>query len=167
MPGGAIAGKYWQVSGLLGELTSNELPTHDEVGRYQSFAGGIIVWHPDTGAFELHGDILTRYRELGGPAWGYPVSDELGASDGRGRFNRFRNVPGGYGMNIYWTQDTGAHEISGQIWQRYSFLGWEGSALGYPTARGVRRDAAALGRTRLGTQPHRLPPRARAGLRRP
>ncbi|MBA2388674.1 MAG: hypothetical protein H0V67_00310 [Geodermatophilaceae bacterium] len=55
---GAIGSKYAQVRGLLGEPTSNEMATHDGVGRWQTFDGGQIVWHPDTGAFEVHGDIL-------------------------------------------------------------------------------------------------------------
>ncbi len=130
---GAIGAKYSQVRNLLGQPTSNEMATHDGVGRWQTFDGGQIVWHPDTGAFEVHGDILTRYGQLGGSAWAYPTSDELDVGDGRGRFNRFRNVPGGYDMNIYWTQETGAHEVFGQIFQAYGSLGWQGSFLGYPT----------------------------------
>jgi len=37
-----------------------------------------------------------------------------------------------YGI-IFWTPNTGAHELHGPIWQRYASLGYETSHLGYPT----------------------------------
>ncbi|MGH8480755.1 MAG: LGFP repeat-containing protein, partial [Gammaproteobacteria bacterium] len=116
----------------LGYPTSGEMATHDGVGRWQTFEGGIYVWHPDTGAHEVHGDILTRYGQLGGSAWGYPITDE-GDAKGPGRFNHFRQVPGGGEMSIYWTPGTGAQPVYGLIRQRWAELGWERSHLGYPT----------------------------------
>jgi LGFP repeat-containing protein len=51
----------------------------------------------------------------------------LGTPDGIGRFNQFQQ---GW---IYWTPDTGAHEIHGAIGVQWAALGWERSYLGYPT----------------------------------
>lgn len=81
------------------------------------------------GAFEVHGAIREKYLALGAEAsiLGYPHTDELGTPDGRGRFNHFQ------GGSIYWTADTGAHEVHGLIRDRWSALGWERNPqLGYP-----------------------------------
>lgn len=49
--------------------------------------GQIYVWHPELGAFELHGLIAVMWLSLGLEQFGYPFTDELGCPDGRGRFN--------------------------------------------------------------------------------
>lgn len=122
----------WERS-FLGYPTSGELATHDGVGRWQTFQGGIMVWHPDIGTFEVHGSILKRYGELGGSAWGYPITNETATPDGRGRFNHFRNLATGAKLSIYWTPETGAHEVFGLI--RKGWASYDGSAaLGYPTS---------------------------------
>ncbi len=129
---GAIRDKYealgWEKS-FLGYPTTDETPTPDGVGRFNHFQGGSIYWHPDTGAYEIHGDIYDKYAELG---WersilGYPITDETPTPDGVGRFNHFQ------GGSVYWHPDTGAHEIHGAIYNKYAELGWETSFLGYPT----------------------------------
>jgi LGFP repeat len=60
---------------------------------------------------------------------GYPVTDETATPDGIGRFNHFEN-----GGSIYWTPDTGANAVWGEIRKRWESLGWERSYLGYPTS---------------------------------
>lgn len=69
-----------------------------------------------------------RHAALGGAAGllGAPVGPELGAPD---QFGRFRPYQHG---SIYWTAQTGAHEVHGAILATWSGLGWETSALGYP-----------------------------------
>lgn len=119
--------------GALGYPTSDELVTHDGVGRFQTFEGGMIVWHPKTGAFEVRGDILTRYTQLGGSRYGYPTTGETKTPDGRGRYNHFVEQPNGAVKSIYWSQATGAHEIYGLIRGRWASSGWQSSHLGYPT----------------------------------
>ena len=53
----------------------------ERVGLYQEFRTGRIFWHPDveSGAHEVHGAILDRYKLLGhaDSFLGFPVSDEL------------------------------------------------------------------------------------------
>jgi len=117
--------------GLLGYPTSSELATHDGVGRWQIFEGGILVWHPTTGAFEVHGQILSRYYQLGGTRWGYPITNE-GAAAGPGRFNHFLDVASGAEKSIYWTPTTGPVEVYGLIRNHWEGMGWESSYLGYP-----------------------------------
>ncbi|MGH2668943.1 MAG: LGFP repeat-containing protein, partial [bacterium] len=118
---------------IVGHPTSDHLKTHDGGGAWQTFERGNYVWHPTTGAHEVHGDILTRYGQLGGSAWGYPTTDETGTPDKRGRFNHFRNVANGGELSIYWTPETGAHELFGYIRRAWMSYKGEGS-LGYPTS---------------------------------
>ncbi|MBO9514527.1 MAG: hypothetical protein J7549_10455 [Variovorax sp.] len=88
-----------------------------------------VITASSAGAYEVHGAIREKYLALGAEAsiLGYPRTDETGTPDGRGRFNHFQ------GGSIYWTADTGAHEVHGLIRDRWSALGWERNPqLGYP-----------------------------------
>ena len=80
-------------------------------------------------AFEVYGLIGKKWQELGGSRsfLGNPTTDETGTPDGVGRFNHFE------GGSIYWTPQTGAHEVHGAIREKWAAIGWERSALGYPT----------------------------------
>ena len=120
----------WERS-FLGYPRTGELPGRDEAkkGRYSVFEGGVVYWHPQTGAHEVHGAILAKYRELGAEAsfLGYPTTHETGTPDGVGRFNHFQ------GGSIYWTPRTWAHEVHGLIRGYWASKGWErNAALGYP-----------------------------------
>lgn len=87
------------------------------------------IFQSSAGSFEMHGAIREKYLALGGEAsiLGYPRTDESGTPDGRGRYNHFQ------GGSIYWTADTGAHEVHGLLRDRWSALGWERNPqLGYP-----------------------------------
>ncbi|MCZ2857841.1 hypothetical protein [Blastococcus sp. VKM Ac-2987] len=97
-------------------------------GRAQDYAGGTISWSPATGAHEVHGAVLGTWRALGreSSALGFPVTDEQGTPDGRGRYNDFERG------SISFTPATGAHEVRGAIWGTWNALGRESSALGYP-----------------------------------
>ncbi|MEV0174613.1 hypothetical protein AB0I00_26280 [Streptomyces sp. NPDC050803] len=107
---------------------SQEGPNPDGRGTSRDFSGGSIYWSPATGAHEVHGDIRTKYSALGGSGgFGYPTTDELVCPDGMGHFNHFE------GGSIYWTPQTGAHEVHGAIRDLWASLGWEGSFLRYPT----------------------------------
>jgi len=89
------------------------------------------IFQSSAGSFEVHGAIRERYLALGAEAsiLGYPLTDESGTPDGRGRFNHFQ------GGSVYWTSDTGAHEVHGLLRDRWSALGWERNPqLGYPTS---------------------------------
>ena len=80
------------------------------------------------GTYEIHGLIRDYQVSLGGirSIVGYPLSDELDAGNGRGKFNRFQN-----GV-IYWAPQTGAHEVYGNIWKHWNDQGAEKSWLGFP-----------------------------------
>lgn len=131
---GAIRAKWaalgWERS-ALGYPRTDELTGDDpkREGRYNHFQHGSIYWHPQTGAYEVHGAILVKYRELGAEAslLGYPTTDETATPDGVGRFNHFQRG------SIYWTPSTWAHEVHGLIRNYWAQHGWERNPqLGYP-----------------------------------
>jgi hypothetical protein len=137
---GAIGDKWRALNGaegVLGSPVSDEIPTFDGVGRFRNFTGGIISWHPETGANAVWGAIGARWLEMGREVFGYPITGELPTPDGRGRFNHFRAIqlPDKPEASIYWTPQTGAHPVWGAIRHRWAEMGFERSFLGYPTAQ--------------------------------
>lgn len=99
-------------------------------GLAQDFRNGRIYFTSGTGAQPVAGRIAGAYMNTGAAAGplGFPRTPELGTPDGRGRFNHFQNG------SIYWTPQTGAHPVSGDILAEWSAQGWESGPLGYPTA---------------------------------
>jgi hypothetical protein len=73
-------------------------------------------------------DIHVKWLALGGASsfLGQPLTDELGTPDGLGRFNHFQ------GGSIYWKPGIGAHEVHGEIRDKWGSMGWERSPFGYP-----------------------------------
>lgn len=131
MLGGAILAKYQQSdgpSGSLGLCLTDELATSDGAGRYAHFQEGSIYWTPATGAHAVQGAIRDQWwrLQLGKEGLGYPLSDELTASDGIGRIARFESG------EIHFSPSTGAHDIRGTILTEWVRLGAERGRLGYP-----------------------------------
>ncbi len=127
----AIGRKYTALGGpgsVLGEPITGERELAGG-GRYNAYAVGSIYWHQTTGAWSVRGAIRDAWQRLGweAGALGYPVTDELVAPDGAGRYNTFARG------SIYWHPSTGAHGIWGEIRARWGALGWEAGPLGYPT----------------------------------
>src|SRR4051812_15851575 len=117
---GAIRDTFLRLGGerFTGPALDVERPTFDSVGRTQSFSNGVTIsWHPEIGAFAVVGLIREKWISLGREQFGYPVTDELGTPGGRGRFNHFRTlqVLGDPEASIYFTPQTGAHEVRGAI----------------------------------------------------
>ncbi len=85
------------------------------------------TWCPGGSAMTV-GAIDAAYRALGGcgSSLGVPIKDETGAPDGVGRYSVFERG------SIYWTPDTGAHEVLGRIRDAWRDTGWEAGPLGYP-----------------------------------
>ncbi len=131
---GDIYRKWLELGGLQwGVPSTDELTTSRGDGRFNFFNNGSasIHWTTRTGAHAVWGDILKKWAQLNwenGPM-GYPVTDETATPDGIGRFNHFEN-----GGSIYWTPNTGANAVLGDIRKRWESLGWENSYLGYPTS---------------------------------
>jgi uncharacterized protein with LGFP repeats len=115
-------------TGFLGYPLTDEAGSPDGIGRYNVFQNGSVYWTFNTGAYELHGAIRDKWNTLGSETGflGYPLTDETGTPDGIGRYNVFQNG------SVYWTPNTGAHEVHGAIRDEWAALGWERSAVGYP-----------------------------------
>jgi hypothetical protein len=134
---GAIRDKWVGLNaerGHMGLPLEVENPTFDGIGRKQQFQGGIISWHPNTGAHGIWGLIGQRWLEIGREQFGYPITDELGTTDGNGRHNHFRAVhlAGAPEASIFWSPESGAHEVFGAIRHKWAEMGWETSHLGFP-----------------------------------
>lgn len=76
-----------------------------------------------------------KYNGLGGPGgWlGRPVDEgagdqEMPTASGRGRVRDYQNG------SIYWTPETGPHEVHGDIRAEWAKRGWETGRLGYPVS---------------------------------
>lgn len=123
----AIQAKYDALGGLavFGE------PLAQDVGSW-TFKDAMLVHNADLDkVFVVRGAIYDGWLRLGGlEVFGPPTTDETPTSDGVGRFNRFFD---GTRM-IYWSPDTGAHAVVGEIGRRWLQLGAEKSYLGYPTS---------------------------------
>jgi hypothetical protein len=123
--------KYQELGGAggaLGRPVTDERSTPDGRGHFRHYEGGSIYATLQTDAHEIHGPIRDKWAALG---WersflGYPETDELVAPDKRGHFNHFQEG------SIYWTQETGAHEVHHAIREKWKELGWERGWLGYP-----------------------------------
>lgn len=121
-------------NGKLRQPVANEKPTFDNVGRSQQFQGGIISWHPDTGAHVVWGLVGEHWLRLGREKFGYPITDELPTGNRLGLHNHFRalNLPNRPESSIFWSKATGAHAVFGAIRDRWAKLGWDGGKLGFP-----------------------------------
>ncbi|MFD9359006.1 hypothetical protein [Streptomyces sp. NPDC060031] len=87
----------------------------------------------DSGEHRVCGPILAKYLSIGGTSAGYPITDTTNTPDLYGRFIHFR-TPGASPHSIYWSPDTGAHEVLGAIRGHWSDQGWENGPLGFPTS---------------------------------
>ena len=85
---GSIRDKWFDLGAnykFLGFPTSDETVGANN-SRFSNFQGGSIFWGYTTGAFEVHGAILAKYRSLGreGSFLGLPLSDESAGANGCG-----------------------------------------------------------------------------------
>jgi hypothetical protein len=97
------------------------------------FERGMIVARSTGQAFEVHGRIYERYRDLNDVrgVLEYPQSDEEAAAGG-GKRSRFTHG------EIYWKSATGAAEVHGAIGAKWHAHGGPGGLLGYPVADEAR-----------------------------
>ena len=79
--------------------------------------------------------IDVKYNQLikANPWIGKPVTNEQACPDKVGQYRHYEGLNHG-GASIYWHPQTGAQLIYGLIRAKWAALGWEKSALGYPTS---------------------------------
>lgn len=129
---GAILMRYL---GLGGESSWLGLPTTGELAgpvagsRVSHFQNGSIYWSPATGTVVTKGAIGTAYRAAGlGRTIGLPTAPERPAA-----------VPGAVVQDfqagrMYYSAQTGSHEVYGGILAQYDALGGDAGPLGLPTS---------------------------------
>ncbi|MFE5457440.1 LGFP repeat-containing protein [Nocardia sp. NPDC056564] len=100
-------------------------------GAERAYQGGVIYFSPDTGAKAVYGEILVKYKSLGGPSGPlrFPTNDETAAGDGVGRFNDFAESGG---AAIYWKPELGAWAIKGKVLDAWRESGGITGPFGYP-----------------------------------
>jgi uncharacterized protein with LGFP repeats len=128
-PPDPITEKYRSMGGansILGNPVAPEQTLSD--GRFREYQRGVIYWKEGTGqAQEVHGPILQKWSSVRRQAGflGYPETDVTAVGDDRGFFTQFNN-----GV-IYWSNQTGAHEVHGAILEKWSSLGRQSGVLGF------------------------------------
>ena len=152
-----IEEKYAALGGtgsVLGSPSSPERTSPDGEGKYRLYAQGIILWHPLTGAHELHGPVFHKFLSLSpeGPSHsrflsrsmnelGYPTTDEI--TEGTVRFNGFQKggiyfVPPAYNDL---DRASGASIVKdGPIRRKWFDLRSAGTDIGFPKEDEVVRD---------------------------
>ncbi len=95
----------------------------------QEFANGVILYNYLHGAYEMHGDIKSKFLSLSRTQknqLGILVSDEIDGKRRGSRKNQFSNGA------IYWSSSTGAHPVFGQMYIDYEDLGEGSHTIGLP-----------------------------------
>jgi hypothetical protein len=120
---------YTGAEGILDAATDAERSLPDG-GKHREYKGGAIYWTATTCAHEVHSAIFGKWLATGLAQGflGYPVTNQQQTPNSLGEYNHFQNG------SIYWTPNTGAHEVHGLIRDKWSSLGWENSALGFPVS---------------------------------
>lgn len=116
-------------SGWLGEPLQPEDICLDGYGSYRHYRNGSIYWHPESGAFEVHGLIRDKWREMGADqgTLGYPISDEMNSRDGISQVSHFQRG------SIYYTHQRRKMTIvAGKCWEKWAEMNLEKGPLGHP-----------------------------------
>lgn len=146
--GGAIAVEYEEAAAaneqrpgtFFGPATSEELPTADGVGRFQTFENGnnAIYWHPnvsDGRANQIGGAVRNKWGagEWEQGALGYPTTREWSSRDSAvsGEAARGNHFQGG---SVYSVAGEGTYTVWGLIRTAWFELDAESSRLGLPTS---------------------------------
>jgi uncharacterized protein with LGFP repeats len=121
------AASRWE-TGPLGYPTTDTACQADG-GCAQDFQYGAITWTSAVGAHPVTGAFRDRWvaagRQTG--ALGYPTNDQACGLVRGGCYQLFQD--GG----VYSSASTAAASVSGDVWDKWSALRWEGGPLGYPT----------------------------------
>ncbi|MGA6207980.1 LGFP repeat-containing protein [Nocardia testacea] len=120
-PSPGAEGSPTETTGAEGSPTPDEDPNAD--------AGETTVQTPDGNEITVKGSIYQKYTEAGGPTGtlGMPEGEEQVAGDG----GRYQNFSGG---TIFFSEDTGAHIVWGDIREAWEANGGADGQLGFPTS---------------------------------
>jgi uncharacterized protein with LGFP repeats len=128
---GGILDRYLAAGGpaVLGPPISDDAPTAGGRGAFVRFQHGDVYWSPATGSQLVRGNILATWLSTGGATGGlgFPTTSDARTADGRGYVVRFQ------GGDVYWSPETGARYVVGEIRQVWGANGGAGGFLGFPT----------------------------------
>jgi uncharacterized protein with LGFP repeats len=130
----AIAAARRAAGGALGPLGAEEGAQYsigaDGVG--QNYAGGKILYSPDTGANVVTGQVLAKYESVGGPTGdlGFPTASET--DGGLAPQSRVVTFAAEDQPVIFWTPDFGAVIVRGAMNAAWQKLGGATGELGAP-----------------------------------
>ena len=114
-------------NGFMGYPTGPVVVTVDKSASWQQYEHGVFIWGKDTGTWESKGGIRDYWAKMGYQTGklGFPTSPEMW--NGRGWWQGYQNGA------IIGTPSTGFWESTGPTRAKWAQLGYENSALGYPT----------------------------------
>ncbi len=129
-----IYSRWLALGGTPGFLGSplNDTTGTARGGAYNLFQGGAVYAFPGRNeAHAVRGAIRQLWGALGAEysTFGYPTTDEVATGGRPGAVNLFE------GGAVYWSAQTGAHDIWGPIQQAWSTQGYEGGRLGFPSGQ--------------------------------
>ena len=148
---GPIRDEHQRVGGTRGfgyPVRAEEDAPHG--GRQVQFEGGVVTWREDLGAHAVYGGIREKWVAVGGAAgYGLPWTDEVPTA-GRGVFQSFT------GGAIFFSPQSGAHEVHEPVLAGYQAVGGTGGAIGFPvTDVETLPDGALWSRFERGAVTHR------------
>lgn len=120
-------GSPTETTGAEGSPTAEGTATPDEDPN--AGAGETTVQTPDGTEVTVKGSIYQKYTEAGGPTGtlGMPEGEEQVARDG----GRYQNFVGG---TVFFSEETGAHIVWGDIREAWEANGGAEGELGFPTS---------------------------------
>jgi len=123
----------YQDLGLVGSVLGKPVAKERSAqrgGRKRRYAKGIILWHRDHGAHEVHGWMGTRYLDSGaeGGPLGYPRTGHRSVGDRSGQIVRFERG------TMYRKFGGATTIVLTRADRRYRKLGGPRGRLGYPTS---------------------------------
>jgi uncharacterized protein with LGFP repeats len=124
-----IDAKATQLAANLGNAVSGYIsdPAYGTIHKnYQT--GAVFCKDGSQSAQVIYGGIYAKYLTLSN--FGYPITDELGATDKNGRAGRYNLFS--QSNAIYWTQEHDAHILQGGIYGTWLSSGGAQSFLGFP-----------------------------------
>jgi hypothetical protein len=132
----------YQDLGLVGSVLGKPVAKERSAqrgGRTRRYAKGVILWHRDHGAHEVHGWMGTRYVDSGaeGGPLGYPRTGHRSVGDRSGQIVRFERG------TMYRKFGGATTIVLTRADRRYRKLGGPRGRLGYPTSD--TQDAAGSG----------------------
>ena len=128
-------------SGIGNCLERKIFPIKDGA-KFVRFQNGNVYWHPKHGFKAVYGPIMGKWGEIKWETgdFGFATTDCAPTPTKTGAFCHFERG------SIYWSPNTGAHLIYGDIKNKWASMGWENSPLGFPTTDELASDKSEWAR---------------------